>query len=141
MHLNEHADDNSTELYDINLTPLIDVMMVLLIIFMVAAPLTTVSIQVNLPVSGATPPPGLSQSVFLTINAEQQLYVNDKPVDRAILADALEQITEKNKETTIFVRADRTLNYQALMEIMDSLRQSGYHKVGLVGLGAASETP
>ncbi len=139
MRLDEHADNNSTELYDINLTPLIDVMMVLLIIFMVAAPLATVSIPVELPASEATTPPGLSKAVFLTVNAEHQLYVNDKPVNHATLADTLNQVTEQNKETTIFLRADRTVDYQTLMEVMNSLHQSGYRKVGLVGLSAAEK--
>ncbi len=133
MHINEHTDDNA-ELHDINLTPLIDVMMVLLIIFMVAAPLATVNIQIDLPVSEATTASSAEQAVFLTATAHHQLYLNEQRIEHAMLTDALDKATQKNKDTLIFFRADKTLDYQTLMEIMDNLRRSGYHKVGLVGL-------
>ncbi|WP_391529835.1 TonB system transport protein ExbD [Photorhabdus akhurstii] len=137
IRLNEDLDD-SGELHEINVTPFIDVMLVLLIIFMVAAPLATVDIKVDLPASSAKPQPRPEKPVFLTVKADRQLYVGDQPVDHDTLAAVLDQTTQSNKETTIFFQADKTVDYETLMSVMDSLRKSGYLKVGLVGMEAVS---
>lgn len=133
MRLNEDLDDSS-ELHEINVTPFIDVMLVLLIIFMVAAPLATVDIRVDLPASSATPQPRPEKPVFLSVKADKQLYVGDEPVSAEQLTAALDQRTQANKETTIFFQADKSVDYATLMSVMDRLRQSGYLKVGLVGM-------
>ncbi|AKH64232.1 MULTISPECIES: TonB system transport protein ExbD [Photorhabdus] len=137
MRLNENLDD-SGELHEINVTPFIDVMLVLLIIFMVAAPLATVDIKVDLPASSAKPQPRPEKPVFLTVKADRQLYVGDQRVDHDTLAAVLDQTTQSNKETTIFFQADKTVDYETLMSVMDALRKSGYLKVGLVGMEAVS---
>ncbi|MGV7960029.1 TonB system transport protein ExbD [Photorhabdus tasmaniensis] len=137
MRLNEDLDD-SGELHEINVTPFIDVMLVLLIIFMVAAPLATVDIKVDLPASSAKPQPRPEKPVFLTVKADRQLYVGDQQVDHDTLAAVLDQTTQSNKETTIFFQADKTVDYETLMSVMDALRKSGYLKVGLVGMEAVS---
>lgn len=137
MHMNENPDE-SGELHDINVTPFIDVMLVLLIIFMVAAPLATVDIKVDLPTSSAAPQPRPEKPVFLSVKADHQLFVGDLPVDRQSLSTALDQLTQSNKETTIFFQADKSVDYETLMSVMDSLRKSGYLKVGLVGMEAVS---
>jgi biopolymer transport protein ExbD len=133
MRLNEDLDD-SGELHEINVTPFIDVMLVLLIIFMVAAPLATVDIRVDLPASSAKPQPRPEKPVFLSVKADKQLYVGDEPVTAEQLTSVLDQRTQSNKETTIFFQADKTVDYETLMSVMDTLRQSGYLKVGLVGM-------
>ncbi|MDR0217879.1 MAG: TonB system transport protein ExbD [Enterobacteriaceae bacterium] len=135
IRLNEDLDD-SGELHEINVTPFIDVMLVLLIIFMVAAPLATVDIKVDLPASTAKPQPRPEKPVFLTVKADHQLYIGDQSVDRDTLSSVLDQTTQSNKETTIFFQADKSVNYETLMSVMDSLRKAGYLKVGLVGMEA-----
>ncbi|MBE8598116.1 TonB system transport protein ExbD [Xenorhabdus sp. BG5] len=137
MRLNEDLDDNG-ELHEINVTPFIDVMLVLLIIFMVAAPLATVDIKVDLPASTAKPQPRPEKPVFLTVKADKQLYVGEQAVDRDNLSLVLDQTTQSNKDTTIFFQADKTVDYETLMSIMDSLRKAGYLKVGLVGMESVS---
>lgn len=136
MRLNEGLDD-SGELHEINVTPFIDVMLVLLIIFMVAAPLATVDIRVDLPASTAKPQPRPEKPVFLSVKADQQLYVGDQPVTAERLTSVLDQRTQSNKETTIFFQADKSVDYETLMSVMDLLRKSGYLKVGLVGMESA----
>lgn len=138
MRLNEESDD-SGELHEINVTPFIDVMLVLLIIFMVAAPLATVDIKVNLPASTAKPQPRPEKPVFLTVKADNQLLVGEQEVTKETLAQILDQTTESNKETTIFFQADKTVDYETLMGIMDTLRKAGYLKVGLVGMESAEK--
>ena len=138
MRLNEESDD-SGELHEINVTPFIDVMLVLLIIFMVAAPLATVDIKVNLPASTAKPQPRPEKPVFLTVKADNQLLVGELEVTKETLAQILDQTTESNKETTIFFQADKTVDYETLMGIMDALRKAGYLKVGLVGMESAEK--
>ncbi|MBD2784052.1 TonB system transport protein ExbD [Xenorhabdus sp. DI] len=137
IRLNEDLDDNG-ELHEINVTPFIDVMLVLLIIFMVAAPLATVDIKVDLPASTAKPQPRPEKPVFLTVKADKQLYVGEQVVDRKNLSLVLDQTTQSNKDTTIFFQADKTVDYETLMSVMDSLRKAGYLKVGLVGMESVS---
>ncbi len=138
MRLNEDLDD-SGELHEINVTPFIDVMLVLLIIFMVAAPLATVDIRVDLPASSAKPQPRPEKPVFLSVKADKQLYVGDQPVNADQLTSVLDQRTQANKETTIFFQADKSVDYETLMSVMDTLRNAGYLKVGLVGMEGAAK--
>jgi len=138
LHLNEGGDDLA-ENHEINVTPFIDVMLVLLIIFMVAAPLATVDIKVDLPASTAKPQPRPEKPVFLSVKADQNLYVGDDKVDRTQLGQVLDAKTKGNKDTTIFFQADKGVDYGDLMEVMNSLRAAGYLKVGLVGLETAAK--
>lgn len=134
IRLNDDLNDNG-EMHEINVTPFIDVMLVLLIIFMVAAPLATVDIKVNLPASTAKPQPRPEKPLFLTVKANGLMYVGEQNVSQEQLASALDQITGTNKETTIFFQADKTVNYERIMDVMNLLRKSGYLKVGLVSSG------
>jgi biopolymer transport protein ExbD len=138
LHLNEGGDDLA-ENHEINVTPFIDVMLVLLIIFMVAAPLATVDIKVDLPASTAKPQPRPEKPVFLSVKADQNLYVGDDKVERTQLGQVLDARTKGNKDTTIFFQADKGVDYGDLMEVMNSLRAAGYLKVGLVGLETAAK--
>lgn len=138
LHLNEGGDDLA-ENHEINVTPFIDVMLVLLIIFMVAAPLATVDIKVDLPASTAKPQPRPEKPVFLSVKADQNLYLGDDKVTREQLGAMLDAKTHGKKDTTIFFQADKGVDYGDLMDVMNTLRTAGYLKVGLVGLETAGK--
>jgi biopolymer transport protein ExbD len=130
----DHGADELTEVHDINVTPFIDVMLVLLIIFMVAAPLATVDIQVNLPASAADPQPRPDKPLYLTIKTDLTLALGNNPVSREGLRGTIDAAASGDKETRIFLRADKTVSYGEVMEVMNLLRTAGYLKVALVGL-------
>ena len=119
---------------EINMVPFIDVMLVLLIIFMVAAPLATVDIAVDLPASTAEPQPRPDSPVYLTLKSDLSLALGDDTVERASLAASLDARTGAHKDERIFVRADQGVSYGNLMELMNALRDAGYLRVALVGL-------
>jgi biopolymer transport protein ExbD len=123
--------------HEINVTPFIDVMLVLLIIFMVAAPLSTVDVNVDLPASTAEPAPRPSKPLFLTVKPDLSLAIGETPIDRSGLANALDAQTQGDKEERVFVRADKVVPYGEVMEVMNLLRAAGYLKIGLVGLEEA----
>ena len=126
------------ENHEINVTPFIDVMLVLLIIFMVAAPLATVDVNVDLPVSNATPAERPDQPVFVTVRPDLTLAIGDQDIAPGGLADALADATGGDREQRIFLRADREVAYGDLMETMNTLRDTGYLKIALVGLEATT---
>jgi len=133
INISQGSGDLS-EVHDINVTPFIDVILVLLIIFMVAAPLATVDISVDLPASNAEPKPRPDKPVYLTIKPDLSLSVGSESVNRAALPAALDASTKGEKDTRIFLRADKLVPYGEVMQIMNVLRASGYLKVALVGL-------
>ncbi len=130
----DHGTDELTEVHDINVTPFIDVMLVLLIIFMVAAPLATVDIAVNLPPSSAQPQQRPPKPVYVTLKADGTLALGDQAVSREALADALASASGGNKDERIFLRGDRAVPYGDVMTLMNELRNAGYLKIALVGL-------
>ncbi len=130
-----HGDEGDiAEVHEINVTPFIDVMLVLVIFFMVAAPLATVDVPVNLPGSEAPTAPRPDKPVYLTLKTDLSLALGDTPLPREQLATALDAATRQNHDEPIFLRADRTVDYGDLMNLMDQLRSAGYLKVALVGL-------
>ena len=130
----DHGEDSLPELHEINVTPFIDVMLVLLIIFMVAAPLATVDVAVNLPASTAEPQPRPDKPIFLTVKADLTLALGEITIPRETLGGALASVTKGDKDTRICLRADRTVPYGEMMEVMNLMRKAGYLKVALVGL-------
>jgi len=136
--IRETAGDDLEETHEINVTPFIDVILVLLIIFMVAAPLATVDVNVDLPGSTATPAPRPETPLFLTLKSDLTLAIGNDGVPRPAFAAVLDSRTKGDKQTRIFLRADKTVGYGDLMEVMNLLRHAGYLKVALVGLEAAS---
>ena len=137
--LSTGGDGDDLELNgEINVTPFIDVILVLLIIFMVAAPLSTVDVNVELPASTATPVPRPDKPVFVSLKEDKTLALGDDPVARDALGGALNNATGGDKDKRIFVRADKSVNYGDVMELMNLLRTDGYLKIGLVGLDAGN---
>lgn len=134
-----HADETPHEASEINVTPFIDVMLVLLVIFMVTAPLTTVNVPVDLPSSTEKPAPRPDNPVFLTIRADHSLALGEDNITPDTLAPALDTATHANKDERIFLRADKTVDYATLMQIMDQLRAAGYLKVALVSQQGQAE--
>jgi TonB system transport protein ExbD (group 1) len=130
-------DEDDAELGEINVTPFIDVILVLLIVFMVAAPLSTVDVPVNLPGSSAPVSDRPEEPLWLTVTADRTLVLDDTPVPGDGLAALLDARTGGQRDTPVFLRADRSVDYGALMQVLDRLRTAGYLKVALVGLEAA----
>ena len=127
-------EDDLVETHEINVTPFIDVMLVLLIVFMVAAPLATVDVMVNLPTSTAETRPRPEKPIFLTVRPDLSLTIGDDAVSRDALASALDAATGGNRDERIFLRADKVVTYGDVMAVMNLLRGAGYLKVALVNL-------
>ena len=142
IRLGSRSDGDDLEIqHEINVTPFIDVMLVLLIIFMVAAPLATVDIGVNLPASTAPEQPRPDKPVFVTVKPDLQIAVGEIVVAREGLAEALDTATKGHKDETIFIRGDKMLSYGDLMQVMNILRDAGYLKLALVGLETPATKP
>ncbi len=139
--IREGASDEFEENHEINVTPFIDVILVLLIIFMVAAPLATVDVNVDLPGSTAAPAQRPDDPVFLSLREDLSLNLGNDAVPRENFGAALDARTGGNKEARIFLRADKAVDYGALTEVMNLLRRAGYFKVALVGLETLPAQP
>lgn len=133
--------DDLGESAEINITPFIDVMLVLLIIFMVAAPLSTVDIPVELPVAVADAPVRPSEPVFITIEEDLSISVGDYPATLDSLVMEVGIATGINHDERLYIRADKSVAYGELIGVMNVLRSDGYLKVGLVGLDEMSAPP
>ena len=128
-----HSDDTLDDVHEINVTPFIDVMLVLLIIFMVSAPLVTVSVPVDLPVARSTPPQQ-TDPVYVTLQADMSISVGDNRVHSADFAAAINRVSQGNHDARVLLRADRKVDYGHLMAMMNLLLDAGYLKVALIGV-------
>ena len=140
--LSDADGDDLVESHEINVTPFIDVILVLLIIFMVAAPLSTVDLPVDLPTSTAQPQKKPDKPTYVTIAPDLAVSLGENGVKRVDLVAALDgQPSEQGKERRIFLRADKAVPYGELMDVLERLRKGGYLKVALVTLEGAPEAP
>jgi biopolymer transport protein ExbD len=140
------VDDDSdfAETHDINVTPFIDVILVLLIIFMVAAPLATVDVPINLPTSTATPQKKPDKPTYVSIKSDLTLAVGENPVKRLDLVHSLDGLADMSKDKYVFLRADKSVPYGELIGVMELLRTGGYSRIKLValeGVAANGATP
>jgi biopolymer transport protein ExbD len=132
-------DGDFAEAHEINVTPFIDVILVLLIIFMVAAPLSTVDLPVDLPTSTATPQKKPDKPTYVTIKPDLALAIGETPVKRADLVRTLDATADGGKDRFVFLRADRAVPYGELMDVLEILRAGGYAKIKLVALEGVPE--
>ncbi|AVT77572.1 MAG: TonB system transport protein ExbD [Rhodopseudomonas sp.] len=132
----DDLDDDFDETHEINVTPFIDVMLVLLIIFMVAAPLSTVDLPVSLPTSSATPQKRPDKPTYVSIKSDLAVAIGENQVKRVDLVKTLDSMPDMTKDRFIFLRADRAVPYGELMEVLEMLRSGGYAKIKLVALEA-----
>ena len=130
----DHGDETLGEIHEINVTPFIDVILVLLIIFMIAAPLATVDISVDLPAASAEPAPRPDKQLILTLKSDLSVSLDNDTINRAGLAAALDRATGGDRQQRVFLRADKAVSYGELMSLMDELRSAGYLHVALVAL-------
>ncbi|WP_140985556.1 ExbD/TolR family protein [Asticcacaulis tiandongensis] len=126
-----HIEQNS----DINVTPFVDIMLVLLIIFMVAAPMATVSVEVKLPTAVAPPQVNPPKPIYISIQESGDVFIGDYPTSLASMgADMRTQIGERDPENErIFIRCDRKTRYADFMQVMNALQDNGFYSVALVG--------
>lgn len=119
-------------LSEINVTPLVDVMLVLLIIFMVTAPMLQQGIDVNLPKVAAKDIPSREEKLILTINKKGDIYINEHPVELSRLKENLEKIYENRINKEIFLKADETVPYGFVVKTMSEIKEAGIEKLGMI---------
>jgi len=123
---------NQEPISEINVTPFVDVMLVLLIIFMVTAPLLTVGVQVDLPETSADTLPEETEPLTLTINAKGEIFIQETKVEYEKIIAKIMAVSNNRTDTRIFVRGDKTIDYGRVLEIMGMLSGSGFTKVALI---------
>ena len=117
---------------EINVTPLVDVMLVLLIVFMVAAPLLSVGVPVDLPQTKAPAINEPKEPLVVTVNAEGRLFLQETEIEAEALVPRLQAITQNNPTASIYVRGDRAINYGRVLEVMSLISAAGFTKVSLI---------
>lgn len=133
MAFHRQSGDPYDHLADINVTPLVDVMLVLLIIFMVTAPMLHQGVGVALPKTETTNLPStIEDPVILSITREGLYYINETPVARGLLKDRLQALLRQRKDRTVFLKADRALSYGTVVETLDLLSRMGIENLGMV---------
>jgi len=131
-NLNKRKKQRYTQMSEINVTPFVDVMLVLLIVFMVTAPLLTVGIKVDLPKVKATALTDIKDPIEITVKLDGEVYIGESKVEVENLIPRLNAITEQNTEARIYIRGDRVVAYGRIMEIMSIINSAGYTKVALI---------
>jgi biopolymer transport protein TolR len=120
------------QMSEINVTPFVDVMLVLLIVFMVTAPLLSTGVSVDLPDAQSSPLPGQDEPLSVTVAADGTIYLQDSAIELEQLGARLIAVTERNSEARIFVRGDRAIDYGAVMAVVGAINQAGFTKVALL---------
>lgn len=128
----KHRPGRPRVMAEINVTPLVDVMLVLLIVFMVAAPLLTVGVAVDLPETAAQPIPDQGEPLTVTVAGDGTIYVEDTPVDIDSLVPRLEAIAKAGYDQRIYIRGDQTRSYGEVVRVMGRINAAGFRQIGLV---------
>ncbi|MCX7276851.1 MAG: biopolymer transporter ExbD [Burkholderiales bacterium] len=128
----------SEPMSDINMTPLVDVMLVLVVIFIITAPLLSSSIKLDLPKTDAAKSQAAPQSVTLVVDKSGQAFLDDKPVNAAQLAAQLAAVAEQNPDTEVQLRADATVPYGRVVEVMGAAQAAGLNRIGFVAQPTAT---
>jgi biopolymer transport protein TolR len=126
---------------EINVTPLVDVMLVLLVVFMVTAPLLTVGVPVDLPQTAAPPINEPKEPTVITVNKDGQLFIQESEVPIDTLVSRLQAITGSNPDAVLYVRGDKDINYGRVLEVMSLISNAGFRKVSLVAEAPRGQTP
>jgi biopolymer transport protein TolR len=117
---------------EINITPMVDVMLVLLVIFMVAAPMMTTGVTVDLPETSASPIPGQDEPLAVSVTADGKIFIQKTQVALKDLQDKIKAVTGEKKDTRIFVRGDRSVDYGKIMQVVGAINEAGFSKVALI---------
>ncbi len=126
---------------EINVTPLVDVMMVLLVIFIITAPLLASSIKLDLPKTDAAKPNDAPKFVTVVVDKAAQVFLNDKPIELPALAESFQQSAKANPDTEVQLRADATVPYGKVVEVMGIAQKAGLNRIGFVADKPATGTP
>ena len=124
--------DKDRLMSDINVTPFVDVMLVLLIIFMVTAPMMSQGVSVSLPEATSQPLPSQSEQLIITINKENQVFINDYQVGIDFLQEKLSKIIESRQNRDVYLRADKNIPYGMVVRVMSEVKEAGVEKLGMV---------
>jgi len=135
----EGGEDSYKPLAEINVTPMVDVMLVLLIIFMVTAPLLTVGVPLNLPKSSAAQLTQPKEPIVLSIDKEGSTFISNEPVPAADLKDRLAKLAAEDTGRIVYVRGDRTISYAQLMDALGLVNSAGFTKVSLIAEGSPQQ--
>ena len=127
-----HSRRHQAPMSEINVTPMVDVMLVLLIVFMVAAPLLTVGVPVNLPKTGAKPLTGDNEPLAITVKADGKVFLQDTAIETSNLVSKLRAISETGYEERIYVRGDKDVAYGDVADVVARINAAGFSKVALV---------
>ncbi len=117
---------------EINVTPMVDVMLVLLIIFMITSPMLVAGIEVDLPQTESAPISGSFKPLVISIDKNEELYLFETIISKDTLIDKLKEITKENKDTRIFVKGDKSVSYGVIVETMAHVKNAGFTKVALI---------
>jgi len=128
----QFGNDNNRLMSDINVTPFVDVMLVLLIIFMVTAPMMVQGVNVSLPQTTATPLPAENDQLIVSIDKQHQVHINDLNVSLDFLREKLGKIMEKNPDRNVYLRADKDISYGMVVQVMAEIKEAGVEKLGMV---------
>lgn len=126
------GNDRNRLMSDINVTPFVDVMLVLLIIFMVTAPMMSQGVSVSLPEAASGPLPSESDQLIVTINKDNQVFINDFQVSIDFLSEKLTKIIENRRNKDVFLRADKNIPYGMVVQVMSEIKEAGVEKLGMI---------
>ena len=130
--MKKHTVENNRYLAEINMTPMIDVMLVLLVIFMITAPLLTTGINVDLPETKAKSLPQAKDPIIVSINSRGEIFIGNSKTTYETLIDQLKTVSDANISTTIYIKGDKNIKYDTIVKVIGIINRAGFSKVSLV---------